>query len=102
MENMTNDNMDDSETRESRHVIRQDCVSGILILLKKSQELFDEDTEKNKECLVNFEDEIVSAIRLVVNYESETFSEVLDYEEVQELGSTSIYFLKIWTTSSER
>ena len=75
-----------TEQTESRHVIRQNCVAGILTLLKKSQELYDADPQTNALCLVNMEDRIVEAIQLVVNYGSESFSDVLDFEEVQQLG----------------
>jgi len=83
---ITNDQNMDTETMESRHVIRQNCVAGILTLLKKSQELYDHDPEGNKACLVNMDDEIVVSIQLVVNYGGENFSEMLDYQEVEELG----------------
>jgi len=89
---ITKDQNMDTETMESRHVIRQNCVAGILTLLKKSQELYDHDREANKKCLVNMDDEIVVAIQLVVNYGGENFSEMLDYEEVEELGK-SIFML---------
>jgi len=83
---ITNDQNMDTETIESRHVIRQNCVAGILTLLKKSQELYDSQPERNSQCLVTMDDEIVQAIQLVVNYGGENFSEMLDYNEVQELG----------------
>ena len=83
---ITKDQNMETETTEARHVIRQNCVAGILTLLKKSQELYDHNPEQNGACLVNMDDEIVSAIQLVVNYGSESFSEVLDYNEVEELG----------------
>jgi len=83
---ITNDQNMDTETIESRHVIRQNCVAGILTLLKKSQELYDSDPEGNSQCLVTMDDEIVQYIQLVVNYGGENFSEMLDYAEVQELG----------------
>ena len=75
-----------NEIAESRHVIRQNCVYAILTLLKKSQELYDENPEQNGACLVNMDDEIVEAIQLVVNNASDSFSEVLDYGELQKLG----------------
>eukprot|EP00488_Nonionellina_sp_1-RS-2012_P001017 TRINITY_DN1616_c0_g1_i1.p1 TRINITY_DN1616_c0_g1~~TRINITY_DN1616_c0_g1_i1.p1 ORF type:complete len:238 (+),score=67.57 TRINITY_DN1616_c0_g1_i1:169-882(+) len=89
----------ETETTEARHVIRQNCVAGILTLLKKSQELCDDSPEQNGSCLVNMDDEIVSAIQLVVNYGSESFSEALDYNEVQELGR-AIYML--WSLDAVR
>ena len=83
---ITRDQNMDTETTESRHVIRLNCVAGILTILKKSQEIYDEDPEKNKECLVSMDDDIVVAIQLVVNYGGENFAEMLDYEEVGRLG----------------
>eukprot|EP01084_Bolivina_argentea_P097635 175508_1 len=69
-----------SDTTVFTHTIRQKCVSGILMLLKKSREFYD------------YDDEIASAIQLVVDYGSESFHEVLDYNEVSELGK-AIYML---------
>lgn len=83
---ITNDTNVQTEQSESRHVIRQNCVAGILTLLKKSQELYDADPHANEGCLVKMQDNIVEAIQLVVNYGSESFSDVLDDEEVQQLG----------------
>eukprot|EP01084_Bolivina_argentea_P048372 89132_1 len=68
---ITKDQNMEMETTEARHVIRQNCVAAILTLLKKSQELYDENPEQNGCCLVNMDDEIVSAIQLVVKYVSE-------------------------------
>ena len=84
----------ETETAEARHVIRQNCVAGILTLLKKSQELWEKNEAKNIDCLVNMDQETVDHITNVVQYGSETFSEVLDHAEVASLG-ISIYFL--WT-----
>merc|ERR1712228_607296 len=84
----------ETETAEARHVIRQNCVAGILTLLKKSQELWEKNEAKNIDCLVNMDQETVDHITNVVQYGSETFSEVLDHAEVASLGK-SIYFL--WT-----
>lgn len=92
---ITKDQNMETETTEARHVIRQNCVAGILTLLKKSQELYDHNPEQNGSCLVNMDDEIVSAIQLVVNYGSESFSEVLDYNEVEELGMFIINIILI-------
>jgi len=85
---ITNDTNVQTEQSESRHVIRQNCVAGILTLLKKSQELYDADPHANEGCLVKMQDNIVEAIQLVVNYGSESFSDVLDDEEVQQLGES--------------
>ena len=78
------------DLQQCRHVIRQNCVSGILTLLKKSQALYESDPIANGPCLVNLENEIVAvfvdAIQLVLNYGSESFHDELDYEEVEQLG----------------
>ena len=71
---------------ESLHVIRQNIVAGILTLLKKSQELYEKDQSKNAPCLVQMTDDIVSAIQIIVNFGAESFTEALDYNEVQVLG----------------
>jgi len=97
---ITQDQNVHTEQTESQHVIRQNCVAGILTLLKKSQELYDANPEANSKCLVNMEDRIVEAIQLVVNYGSESFSDVLDFEEVQQLGE-SIYLLWSLTATQE-
>eukprot|EP01084_Bolivina_argentea_P281153 481000_1 len=89
---ITRDQNIETETAEERYTIRQNCVAGILTLLKKSQELYDENPEQNDCCFVNMDDEIGNAIQLVVNYGSESFSEVLDHNEVRELGQ-AIYML---------
>eukprot|EP01083_Nonionella_stella_P205875 749310_1 len=96
---ITKDQNMDNEIIETRHVIRQNCVAGILTLLKKSEELYNGNPEYNEACLVNMDEEIVSAIQLVVNYGSESFSEALEYNEVQELGR-SIYML--WSLDAIR
>ncbi len=69
---ITKDQHMETETTEARRVIRQNCVAGILTLLKKSQELYDENPEQNGCCLVNMDDEIVSAIQLVVKRDALT------------------------------
>ena len=37
--------------QESRHVIRQNCVSGILVIVKKANEFANEDPEFTKVCV---------------------------------------------------
>lgn len=94
---ITNDwKMDTEERIELRHVIRQNCVAGILTLLKKSQELYDSDRECHRQCLVAMDDEIVRAIQLVVNYGGENFSEQLNYDEVQQLGMANGIWLPMF------
>ena len=77
------------DLQQCRHVIRQNCVSGILKLLKKSQELYESDPIANGPCLVTLGDwecEVVIAIQLVVTYGNELFDDELDYEELERLG----------------
>ena len=83
---ITKDQNLETETRDAQLIIRQNCISGILTLLKKSQELFDEDPKQNSDCLVEMNKEIVSAIQLIVSYKSETFEDVSDCKEVERLG----------------
>ena len=101
--------LSETEVKESRHVIRQNLVSGILTLLKKSQELHDaynvkyESTDQHKsdiingycgysdislkKCLVDtYNDDIVNDIKLIVNYGTESFTEDIDYVEIEKLG----------------
>eukprot|EP01084_Bolivina_argentea_P281664 481957_1 len=80
--NLDNNN----EYKESIHVIRQNCVAGMLTILRKSQELYDENPELYGKCLVNMDDQTVADIQLIVNYGSESFSEALDYIQVTESG----------------
>eukprot|EP01084_Bolivina_argentea_P222646 376802_1 len=104
----THDPNMETEREESRHVIRQNLVAGMLSLLTKSQLLYESynpsynmDQKYNSDiihgykglsdenllkCLVNMDDQTISAIQLCVNYGTESFSEVLDYSEVNELG----------------
>eukprot|EP01083_Nonionella_stella_P025952 71453_1 len=71
--------------REGRSAIRQNCVSGILTLLKQSQGLYDQAPQHNRECLVDLSDEVVNAIKLIVSYKSESFTRHLLYKELHEL-----------------
>ncbi len=48
---------DESEAMETRHVLRTNCITGILTLLKQSQSLFDRDNDKNADCLVKLPNE---------------------------------------------
>eukprot|EP01083_Nonionella_stella_P208094 755440_1 len=70
---------------EGRSAIRQNCVSGILTLLKQSQGLYDQAPQHNRECLVDLSDEVVNAIKLIVSYKSESFTRHLLYKELHEL-----------------
>ena len=66
--------------------IRRNCVAAMLTLLKKSQELYDADPAANGKCLVTMKDSIAETIQMIVNYGSESFSDVSDQQEVEELG----------------
>eukprot|EP01083_Nonionella_stella_P308451 1088197_1 len=92
-----NDHNLDLLLREGRSAIRQNCVSGILTLLQQSQDLYDQDTQHNKECLVSLSDDVVNAINLIVHYKSESFTHHLGHNESQELCK-AIY--KIWRLDS--
>ena len=92
LRSITGNPFEESELAESRHVIRQNCVAGILTILKKSQELYDEDNDANGACLVNMDDDIISSIQMIVNFGSESFTEALDYSAVEQLGR-SIFML---------
>lgn len=75
-----------TETSEACHVIRQNCIAGILTLLKKSQELYEADAAENGDCLVDMTEETVQNITYVVQYGSESFSETVDDEGIAQLG----------------
>ena len=84
---------EESDFIESRHVIRQNLVAGMLTLLKKSQILYELDSDKYANCLLEMTDDIVEAIQLIVNHGSESFTEALDYTEVEKLGIYLIHIL---------
>ena len=71
-------------------VIRQNCMYGLLTLLKKSQELYDMNPIKYRDCLIDLgiNAQLIPDIQLLVTYGSETFTvlEDIDYNEVKELG----------------
>ena len=77
---------DSSVLVESRHVIRQNIVAGILTILKKSQELYEMDQEENGACLVSMDEDIIRCIQMIVNYGGESFTEALDFVEMEQLG----------------
>ena len=94
---------------QSRHVIRENCVSEILTLLKKSQELYESDPIANGPCRIDLDsteegNEIVEAIMLVLNYNgygSFCNTDELDYEELERLGLCCRLFYTC-TCSSKR
>eukprot|EP01084_Bolivina_argentea_P127024 224736_1 len=68
---------DPSEFIESKNLIRSNCVLGILTLLKKSQELYDSNKQRNKDCFIDLsnDQETVDTIHHVLRYAVETFEE---------------------------
>eukprot|EP01083_Nonionella_stella_P243313 847940_1 len=87
----------DALLTESRSVIRQNCISGILILLEQSQDLYDQDPQHNSECLVEQSEEVRNAISLIEIYESESFARYLRYKELHDLRRA---IDKIWRLDS--
>ena len=79
---------------QSRQLIRENCVSNILTLLHKSQELYESDPIANGPCRIELDpmdekDEIWEATQLVYNYrEYGSFDNTddPDYEAMEQLG----------------
>eukprot|EP01084_Bolivina_argentea_P023506 43851_1 len=84
--------LNESDLTNAIPVIRQNCVAGMLNLLKNSQFLYEK--YEHKECLVEITDEIKSAIQITVNFGSEQFKQSLDNIALKQLGE-SIQLL--WT-----
>eukprot|EP01084_Bolivina_argentea_P116755 207393_1 len=82
---------------ENKAVIRRNCVTGILCLLKKSQELYDLSPQMFAKCLVNLNDNIIADIKIITSYRSESFDDILDYNAVQKLGKA---INRIWHLDS--
>ena len=88
---ITKDQRMDKDTRESLHWIRDNCVTFIVAILWKSQALYDQDPVKNKECVVDLDEHIVTA-QLISKYYTQIatghqpFEPVRDHQEVDELG----------------
>ena len=68
------------------HIIRQNCVSAMLTLLEKSQELYDRDAVRYASCFLNMNDETVNAIKVVMHYRDITFLQEVDCLRIKELG----------------
>eukprot|EP01084_Bolivina_argentea_P281665 481961_1 len=82
---------DETELAECTHVIRQNIVAGILTILRKSQELFDRDSNKNANCGVNMDDSnICDAIQLVVDFSAESFANenLPEVDKMRSLGES--------------
>jgi len=66
---------EDSELEACRHTLRQNVVMGMLTLLRKSTELFESSPERYNKLRVDMENqELCAAIKLVVEFGSETFA----------------------------
>eukprot|EP01083_Nonionella_stella_P243314 847943_1 len=82
---------------EARSAVRQNCVLGILSLLKQSQDLYNQNPQQNHDCLMDLTDEVQRAITLIVNYKSESLAQYLQENELQALGRA---IHKIWRLDS--
>ena len=65
---------------ESKQRIRSNCVLGVLVLLKKSQELYQQNKELNSDCYVDIGDDddrkyIIDEVQNVLKYSAESFEE---------------------------
>jgi len=71
--------------------IRQSCVTGILILLKKSQQLYDEDPELHEDCFIDIENlqkvandehskRLIEAIKFIVEIKDEKFDQFESFQ----------------------
>eukprot|EP00484_Ammonia_sp_Unknown_P019325 CAMPEP_0197038034 /NCGR_PEP_ID=MMETSP1384-20130603/15085_1 /TAXON_ID=29189 /ORGANISM="Ammonia sp." /LENGTH=402 /DNA_ID=CAMNT_0042468427 /DNA_START=15 /DNA_END=1223 /DNA_ORIENTATION=- len=78
----------EAEFENCQHTIRQNVVMGMITLLRKSQEIYESDTQKYSKLLVNIDDrKISSAVQLVVEFATETFNNVLPpLEKMKALG----------------
>eukprot|EP00484_Ammonia_sp_Unknown_P025495 CAMPEP_0197025518 /NCGR_PEP_ID=MMETSP1384-20130603/5824_1 /TAXON_ID=29189 /ORGANISM="Ammonia sp." /LENGTH=480 /DNA_ID=CAMNT_0042454053 /DNA_START=64 /DNA_END=1506 /DNA_ORIENTATION=- len=80
-----------AEMVESKVTIRYNCVAGILMLLKKSQELFEADRQLHSDTFIDLDGQykqIIPHIHLVLKYNNVSFEEEqkLDFAEVAQLG----------------
>lgn len=80
--------IDPGERDESIHVIRQNCIAGILTILRKAHDLYDTNPEEYNKCKIDMEDEeIANAIQKILQYSGDQFSEDdLDSKEMESLG----------------
>ena len=66
--------MSSTEFAERKQVIRQNIVTGILIILRKSQDLFDQDPSRYADCEIDMNDKkTCHSIQLVTNFKCESF-----------------------------
>ena len=57
--------------------IRLNCVAAIMILLKKTQELYEQDEKENADCFIDLDqapEDLLAAIRTVVEASRDTFA----------------------------
>jgi len=80
-----------NEFAESKIVIRQNLVAGIITLLQKSQELYESNHEYFKLDITN--ENILSCVQVIASFAKETFSSDLNWNETQKLG---IAIKKMW------
>jgi len=78
----------EAEFENCQHTIRQNVVMGMITLLRKSQEIYESDTQKYSKLLVNIDDpKISSAVQLVVEFATETFNnELPPLDKMKALG----------------
>lgn len=70
----------DTEVTECIPIIRRNCVWGIMVLLKKTQQLFEMDEKENRDCYIdldNISETVLNSIKIIANMKEETFE---DYE----------------------
>ena len=77
---------DQNTLMEIRHVIRQNVIMDILMLLRASQELFDEDQTVHANCQIVVSDDLRKIIEIVVNNVKNQFTDITDWKEMYFLG----------------
>ena len=73
---------EESDFNEFIPIIRRNLVSAILILLKKTQQLYEMDEKENSDCYIdldNISESILTAIQSIANFGKEDFA---DYENL--------------------
>ena len=86
LKSVHNAGMDKSELLDTRHVIRQNVILGILILLQQSQELYDQDPNSHSDCQIVVSDDLRKIIQIIVNNANNQFIEVVDWKQMHFLG----------------
>ena len=64
------DGLDESEYLEAKFVVRSNCINSILVLLKKSQILYEMDEDKHSDCFIDLDQDpsIIKHIQLLLEY----------------------------------